>query len=110
MQWTAKYFEYKSRWWKDTISSPGKGLTPGQVAYAERQSALWLGMMTFADKSFRDVNSAYIKFKYIHFYLHLQPSLSHQHRWRRYQQSIATILLDSHMGKPVFGTTSYKRL
>lgn len=64
MQWTVNYFQFKSQWWKDTISSAsnaGTPLTPEQAAYAKCQSALWLDLMSVADKSFQHVNPNYVK-------------------------------------------------
>lgn len=64
MQWTVKYFQYKSRWWKDSIrlaSDADSPLSGGQAAYAERQSAFWGTLMMRADTSFAGTNCNYVR-------------------------------------------------
>ena len=53
MQWTVRYFQYRSRFWQ---SAP---TTPGPAAYAQRKGAMWDKMARDADRSFKNINKNY---------------------------------------------------
>jgi len=59
MQWTVKYFIYKSDTWRNV---PRHNLLPsGPIAYAARQAAQWRDLATRAQRLFIEHNSDYLR-------------------------------------------------
>ena len=67
MQWTVRYFAYKSKYWgktQDTTSehcsgNADVGAGAGAVAYAKRKEATWEQLSLKSDRTFTIINSAY---------------------------------------------------
>jgi hypothetical protein len=55
MEWTVRYFMYKSRLWPSAPMS----LAAGPAAYARRKAVMWDHMARDADRSFRSINANY---------------------------------------------------
>jgi len=62
MQWTAKYFLYKSQSWIN-VGCSDPSVSPGSVAFAARQASQWLGLASRAQDLFLQNNSDYVRFE-----------------------------------------------
>ena len=56
MEWTQLFFNHKAKEWKDMADDSG---TPGQRSYAEKQSAMWLGLSHESIESFNVCRTKY---------------------------------------------------
>jgi len=63
MQWSVRYFGYKSRKWADVVSlADSRGNcspSPGAIAYAKRKQDMWDRIAFMADSTFTMLNNAY---------------------------------------------------
>jgi hypothetical protein len=59
MEWTVRYFLHMAdKWNKNSIKD---NLSPGAMAYAARQSAIWHGRAASADKDFKLANTGHVR-------------------------------------------------
>jgi hypothetical protein len=61
MQWTVRYFIYKSQKWSMIVDDDIKQLesSAGALAYARRKESKWLLLSWKSDRSFKIINNAY---------------------------------------------------
>ena len=59
MQWTVRYFSYKSKLWQDRTSSAATGVGAGAVAYGKRKQSTWDQLCLKSDRTFTVLNNTY---------------------------------------------------
>ena len=61
MQWTVRYFIYKSKKWSMMVDDDAEQLesSAGALAYARRKESKWLLLSRKSDRSFKIINNAY---------------------------------------------------
>ena len=65
MQWTVRYFAYKSKYWAKMQEKTSESCSrnadvgAGAVAYAKRKEATWEQLLLKSDRTFTIINSAY---------------------------------------------------
>ena len=61
MQWTVKYFTYRSDIWRKCIAAAIVKHDNGATAYAAHQEAIWTSLADRAEKQFKYIHPLYNK-------------------------------------------------